>query len=171
MKDFWSNIFTVRSYSFVLCAHISTVWCTDARFVFWAGLGDGLLRDWRVFWNISALGQVKILCQTLFLLCPSFCRQAVIQLCRLKLHSLQCFIIIFQTHACTTFWSTHSSVLWNMPVGRETKRSGTEASICVWLIIHSSPHPPHSTLGCTDDWQPFLHRHYHFFGTQLFFSM
>lgn len=31
----------------------------------------------------------------------------------------------------------------------ETKRSGTEASICAWLIIHPAPHPPHCTHGCT----------------------
>lgn len=31
----------------------------------------------------------------------------------------------------------------------ETKRSGTEASICAWLITHPPPHPPHSIHGCT----------------------
>lgn len=31
----------------------------------------------------------------------------------------------------------------------ETKRSGTEASICAWLITHPPPHPPHATHGCT----------------------
>lgn len=46
-------------HSHRICVLSSTVGCANARSVLWAGLGDGLLCDWGVLWNVSALGQVK----------------------------------------------------------------------------------------------------------------
>lgn len=70
------------------------------------------------------------------------------------LHSLHGFILIFpntHTHTRSTFWSAHSSMLWNMPVGRETRdgalrRAYVPASLSIPLPIF---HPPHLAAQAT----------------------